>query len=79
MTFDLGHADDVDALQEIGLVGDRLVEFLGNRRLDAERLAGKLDAVGFSQPRPVRDFPQLHHRVCPSLVRPGADRQPDRT
>ncbi|OSR81161.1 hypothetical protein BV329_05625 [Pseudomonas syringae pv. actinidiae] len=49
LTLDLGHADDVDALQEIGLVGDRLVKFLGNRGLDAERLAGQLDAIGFSQ------------------------------
>ncbi|MNP63863.1 hypothetical protein D3C76_1593080 [compost metagenome] len=45
LTLDLGHRNDVDALQEVGAFGDLVVQFLGNGRLDVE-LASHVDTVG---------------------------------
>ncbi|MOA40129.1 hypothetical protein D3C78_1619690 [compost metagenome] len=35
-TLDLGHRDDVNPLKEVRFGGDRVVQLLGDRRIDAE-------------------------------------------
>ena len=47
LAFDLGHRNDVDALQEVRFGGNGVVQLLGDRRFNGKHLAGQRYTVGF--------------------------------